>query len=201
MRSWPFAWCWDWFARSFSAPSMLTSIGRQRVTGSTDGKRQTNSIKLNKETKMKKTSVEELIKANEGYRGHGYHCSKGQLTIGYGRNIDKNSGLGIDKDEAALLLRHDIKRVIIELESCTCYLSLDKVRQAAMVDMCFQLGLGKFLGFRKTLAAMQAGDYRKASKEMLRGSKGGKSPWAIQTPERAARISKMVLTGEWPKDL
>ena len=53
------------------------------------------------------------------------------------------------------------------------------------------LGLRGLLGFKKTLAHVAAGEYKLAALEML------DSAWAEQTPARAKRMSRMMLTGEW----
>ena len=56
--------------------------------------------------------------------------------------------------------------------------------------MGYQLGLNRLLGFKRMLAALERGDYRAASDEML------DSKWAISdTPARARRLAQMMLRG------
>ena len=57
--------------------------------------------------------------------------------------------------------------------------------------MAFNLGVNGLLGFRKTLALIEAGDYTKASVEML------DSKWARQVKGRATRLSEQMRTGKW----
>jgi lysozyme len=71
-------------------------------------------------------------------------------------------------------------------------LSLDDVRQAVLVSMTFQLGAAGVAKFKRTLAAIRAGEYDKAGQYMA------ESLWAKQTPARASRAIKMMVTGEWP---
>jgi len=69
--------------------------------------------------------------------------------------------------------------------------SLDPVRQAYVVSMAFQMGVGGVLGFPHTLGCLAAGDWTGAHAGVLQ------SKWATQTPARAARCAAAFLTGEW----
>jgi lysozyme len=55
--------------------------------------------------------------------------------------------------------------------------------------MIFNLGLTKLLNFKKFLAAMEAGDYVTAGKEML------DSRWARQVGNRSDRLEQMIVNG------
>jgi hypothetical protein len=56
------------------------------------------------------------LKVHEGSRTHAYDCPAGYITIGVGRNIDPNGGLGLSEDEINYLLRNDIERCYRELD-------------------------------------------------------------------------------------
>jgi len=71
---------------------------------------------------------------------------------------------------------------------------LSPVRQAVLIDMCFNLGIRGLLGFKNTLASVAVGKYEQASRQML------ESKWATQVKTRAVRLAKMMATDEWPKD-
>lgn len=59
--------------------------------------------------------------------------------------------------------------------------------QDVLVEMAYQLGVRGLLGFKKTIALVEAREYKKASKEML------DSAWAIaQTPKRAKTLSAIM---------
>ena len=53
------------------------------------------------------------------------------------------------------------------------------------------MGVTGFLKFKSTLALIKEGRYTEAATAMLQ------SKWAKQTPKRAARLAKQMLTGEW----
>lgn len=134
------------------------------------------------------TRLRDMLIEHEGLRLKPYQCPAGKLTIGVGRNIEDN---GISRDEAMLLLDNDIARCRRELSSLPWFAGLGEVRQAVLIDMNFNLGLNRFMGFRKTLVAVAAGDYTLASKEMI------DSTWAKQVGARADRLARMMRTGEW----
>ena len=67
--------------------------------------------------------------------------------------------------------------------------SLTDDRQRAIINMVFNLGLTKLLHFKKFLAAMEAGDYETAGKEML------DSKWARQVGNRSDRLEQMIVNG------
>ncbi len=123
---------------------------------------------------------------------HAYPDHLGFLTIGVGRLIDKRKGGGITPEESAYLLNNDIdKRQAELLRRAPWMANLDPVRFGALLNMAFQLGVDGLLGFTNTLALIHAGDYPGAAAGMLN------SKWAGQTPARAERLSKQILTGVW----
>ncbi len=137
--------------------------------------------------------LREMIKRHEGVRRFVYRCSAGALTIGVGRNIDPNKGgIGLSDSEVDMILTNDIARVYMELESNLDFFhDLDEARQDVMIDMSFNLGLPRFLEFRKMLAAVELGDYERASAEML------DSRWADMVKGRAKTLSLIMKKGEY----
>lgn len=132
------------------------------------------------------------IRRDEGEVLHAYADSLGFTTIGVGRLIDKRKGGGITKEEAAYLLNNDIQSRLIALESrIPWFKRLDDARKGVLLNMSFQLGIGGLMGFKNTLAKIEAGDYEVAAANML------KSKWARQTPNRAKRLARQMETGEW----
>lgn len=130
------------------------------------------------------------IRAAEGLRLRPYRCTAGKLTIGYGRNLDD---LGISETEAESLLINDVDRVIGHLMLLPQYqmLGYDQARQAVLVDMVFNLGLTRFLGFKAMLAALELGDFDRAADEML------DSKWARQVGKRATNLAEVMRSGRW----
>lgn len=129
----------------------------------------------------------EMIKQHEGLRLKPYKCSAGKLTIGYGRNLEDR---GITQKEADILLINDIYLCYQELDYFSWFSDLDNVRQMALVDLCFNMGLPTLLTFRKALSAMAEGLYEKAAEEFL------DSKWARQVGKnRSGKIAEMIRTG------
>jgi lysozyme len=134
-------------------------------------------------------TLEEQLERDEGLRLRPYRDSVGKLTIGVGRNLDD---VGISHDEAMALLANDIKNAQGQIERELPWAEgLDPVRHAALVNMCFNLGIGRLGGFVNFLVALQAGDYKRASIEMLN------SLWARQVGPRAERLALQIETGFW----
>lgn len=154
------------------------------------------------------------LKRDEGFRPAPYVCTGGFWTIGYGRNLDR---VGIEPTEAAFLRLPKIKRyhgpepfekrplslyeaevllvADIQHAETQCRIAfhwfhgLSDVRKRVIVNMVFNLGLEKFKGFEKTIAAIMAGDWETAAAEML------DSLWHKQVKGRAERLASMMLNG------
>lgn len=135
---------------------------------------------------------------------------KGHPTIGIGRNLrarpltDAEKSLlrdnrpdlgdrdlfkdGITADEAWYLAGNDTKTTTAELDKrLPWWRKLSEVRQRAVVNMAFNMGVDGLLGFRKMLAAMQAGNFDRAAQEAIR------SDWSKQVKAtRANDIARMI---------
>ena len=131
------------------------------------------------------------LKRHEGVRTHAYQCTANMITIGVGRNIDENGGLGLSDDEIDYLLENDIRRCKQELISFPWFAEIDSVRQDALVNLCFNLGMTRLLGFKNALTAMSVGDYDKAADEFM------DSRWAKQVGLRADEVCEMIRTGRY----
>jgi lysozyme len=112
--------------------------------------------------------------------------AKGNLTIGVGRNLDT---MGISSQEALLLLDADESRVLGEAGTFNWFNALDQVRQDAFCDMLFNLGLSRFCGFKRLIAAFEKNDMQSAASEMLN------SKWAAQVKGRAVELADMLRSG------
>lgn len=131
------------------------------------------------------------LQIDEGCKLYGYTDSLGYLTIGYGRLIDRRKGGQISQDEALYLLQNDIARVEKQLTQYAWFSAQDSVRQAALANMCFNLGLEGLLHFPHFLGYMLSKDYPNAAKELV------DTPWHSQVGVRADRIIKLIQTGNW----
>ncbi|MDX8413914.1 MAG: hypothetical protein R8J85_07480 [Mariprofundales bacterium] len=131
--------------------------------------------------------LRKMLVAHEGLRLAPYRDSVGKLTIGVGRNLDD---VGISQAEAMLLLTDDIEGIVADLERQAWFARLDGVRQIALVDMAFNLGLPRLLGFKRMVAALETGAWEQAAAEML------DSRWARQVGSRADELAQMMREGD-----
>jgi lysozyme len=128
----------------------------------------------------------------EGAESCAYQDSLGFWTIGVGRLIDSRKGGGLSNDEINYLLDNDIKAKTREVLLALPWMPrLSDPRQAVLIGMAFQMGIGGLLKFKRTLGSIEDGQYGEAAVEML------DSAWAKQTPARAQRLAKQMETGEW----
>ena len=130
------------------------------------------------------------LKRDEGRMARMYEDSVGKLTIGYGHNLKDGPPLS----DAAMdqILLDDMADAENRCRRFPWFADLDDVRQAVIINMAFNLGLGGLAGFRKMIDALVAGRYDEAAEEML------DSRWSRQVLDRSRRLAAMMRTGEWP---
>ena len=132
------------------------------------------------------------LKRDEGVKLKPYKCTAGKLTTGVGRNLDD---VGITEEESDILLKHDLDRVLKELTHTFGWFASAPFKvQLGLGNMCFNLGLPRFRGFKKMLAALERGDYAEAANEAL------ESHWARQVGDRAMRIATLFRTCQSPNN-
>ena len=130
--------------------------------------------------------IADALKFEEGYRAHCYICSAGKHSVGFGRNIDADGGIGISEDEADYLLRNDIERTIAECKRWGWFDELNPSRQSVVVQLCFQLGWPRLSNFNRMLTALSKQDYETTAAELL------DSRFAEQVPARANRLADQM---------
>ena len=140
------------------------------------------------EAKLMDRIKEQLVR-HEGLRLKPYRCTVGKLTIGIGRNLDD---CGITQSEAYVMLINDIMKCEkqLQVKIPDIYNGLDEVRKSVLLNMCFNLGISGLLGFKNTLAFIQAGDWERAANNML------ESKWAKQVGRRAIELSELMRKGK-----
>jgi lysozyme len=122
------------------------------------------------------------IKKCEGFNrypdvGHDF-----MVSIGYGRKLDN----GISKEEACILFDNDFARCQNELASFSWYYDQPQNVQDALLNMCFNLGIQKLLGFRKMITALIDKDYTNAAIEVIN------SEWGARYNERAKDVALLI---------
>jgi lysozyme len=137
-------------------------------------------------------SLKSSLKKHEGLRLKPYRCTAGKLSIGYGRNLDD---VGITKEEAEILLDKDIAVCKREARRFGWFEELSSERQDVIVEMIFNLGMSRFLGFKKTIQAIMDKDFEEAAAQML------DSKWARQVGQRAITLSSKMLLDNKTKEI
>ena len=126
-------------------------------------------------------ALKDQLILHEGLELKPYQCTADKTTIGVGRNIQE---VGITEDEARYLLDNDILRVWGELDDTVhWWRDLSDARQRVLIDMVFNLGITRFLKFKKTIEAIKLGQYDIAADEML------DSAWSRQVGQRSKTLS------------
>lgn len=135
---------------------------------------------------MMKLELIEELKRDEGFRGKPYKDTVGKLTIGYGRNLDDNP---LTEQEAEILLINDLEKILYDACKLNYYSELTLSRQSVILNMIYNLGINRFMQFKKMNAAISVKNYELAAMEML------DSKWAKQVGDRAVRLSNIMRHG------
>ena len=134
---------------------------------------------------------------HEGMECFPYTDTVGKVTIGVGRNLTDR---GLTKEECRHLLANDIEISVGELKmNFHWFAKLDDTRQAALVDLHFNLGINRLKTFTKTLRLIEKcilGDdlWSKVAEELL------DSKWAGQVGQRAQPLARMLALGDNPSN-
>jgi lysozyme len=129
------------------------------------------------------------LRRDEGVRYAPYDDTMGIQTVGVGHNMK----CPLTDAQVDALLAADVDAVRKALDARLPWWSgLDDVRQRVLCNMAFNLGVAGLLGFKNTLAAVQAGRYADAAQGMAT------SAWARQVGARAARLVQAMRTGVMP---
>jgi lysozyme len=141
------------------------------------------------------SSVQQLIEQDEGRKLWPYQDSRGKMTWGVGHLM----ATGIAPDVEALVgqavdlqFQHDLDAVTQGLIRLPWFASVNPIRQAALIDMAFNLGLAGLNTFTTFLSCMESGQWAAAAAD-LRGTLV-----YSQLPVRYERLATMIQTGEWP---
>lgn len=131
--------------------------------------------------------IQQLIE-EEGLRLFPYTDTVGKLTIGIGRNL---TDVGISTNEAYMLLQNDIAKCQNQMDiEIPWWRGLDTVRQSAVTNLCFNMGIQNLLGFNNMLHDLASGNYDAAANDLLA------SRWAKQVQQsRRDRIIGQIRSG------
>ena len=126
------------------------------------------------------------LRRDEGDVPYAYQDSRGYWTIGVGFLIDRRLGAKLPTAVRDFWLNYLINEARAELDrELPWWITRPDDAQCAMLNMVYNLGIGRFMGFKKMISCLQMGDYEGAAKHAL------DSKWAEQVPSRAHRIAAM----------
>lgn len=159
--------------------------------------------------------LEKMLKHDEGYRNAVYWDTEGFPTVGIGhliirqktrdmvlinRELSKQVGRTVSDgkitdEEVTKLFERDMEVTRKTMRNYSrlweTYITLDPVRKNALENMVFQMGAAGVNGFPSMLRALKAKDWAGAKRHAL------DSRWARQTPNRAKRVSDVLLYGDY----
>jgi len=145
--------------------------------------------------------LQKQLTLEEGSKNKAYKDSKGIWTIGIGHNLEARP---ISDLAVKVIFEEDVDFVVKLLNKyLTWWTTLDTVRQNALIDLGFNLGVGpssedptgKLLLFTGTLEVLKDKNYEECAKHLE------STLWYKQVGSRAIRIVQMIRHGEWPNGL
>lgn len=134
------------------------------------------------------------LKRDEGVSLTAYQDTCSRWTIGYGHaGPEVCKGMTWTSARAETMLLADIAEAQRELDAhLPWWRSLNPTRADALTELVFNMGIENLVGFKNTLAALKAGDFKRAAAGILA------SRYAVQVGKRATRIAQMIASGERP---
>lgn len=141
-----------------------------------------------------------MVKRHEGLRLTAYRDTLDKWTIGYGHLLsdpvdiaraERGLFVAIAPESADYLFGDDVQRAVNGVKLLFANVPMNDARFAALVDMCFQLGVAGLKRFERMRRCIYTGDWKGAAREALN------SRWAIQTNRRALEIAAILETGKW----
>ncbi len=135
-----------------------------------------------------------LIQKHEGCTLVAKADAKGKWEIGWGHD-GAVEGQTCSQQEADDWIDEDQETATQGAIACAgkeTWSVLNEPRQAALIDMAYELGTRGLSEFTNTLALLRQSDYEATASEMLR------SDWAREVPLRAQEDAEIMRTGEWP---
>lgn len=139
-----------------------------------------------------------MAKESESFRSHKYRCPANKLTQGYGRNLEvyplsEDEKKELDADggvSEAVAEKWAIKELLEcedKLKANIIYTKQSDIRKAILLDMCFNIGYGGLMKFKKMWFALGNREFTQAGQEMKN------SAWYEQVGLRAKRNVAMMI--------
>jgi len=145
------------------------------------------------------------VKLAEGFRASPYEDTRGLWSVGIGTCLETNpltaeqwrwllsrGELSVTISEAGAEYLMGAALETVERACATSFrfwTALNDARQNVIIEMGYNLGMSRLLGFHEMLDALAAADYVDAAHQML------DSLWAHQVASRAERLAQQMRTG------
>lgn len=144
------------------------------------------------------TTIKELMKGRltrtEGRKNKLYDDAtgrepevKGKITGGIGWNFTDR---GIPDQVIELLFELAYAEAVKGANKIPVYAKLNLARKSVIIDMVFNMGFQKVLGFRNMLMRLNMGQYPEAADEMIN------SEWFHDVGNRAIELAEIMKSGE-----
>jgi GH24 family phage-related lysozyme (muramidase) len=196
-------------------PSEAEIAAIKGYAGFTSNEKELAMSFANKKTTLNNTEFSNTlvtrIKENEGigkqglnipyqleYTVNGKTVKEDFYTVGHGHKLPANAEIREYSDqEIQKFFEEDMKEANNSVKKLIKIENVDTEAYEILMEMAFQMG-GKGLSkFKKTIKAINKGDYKEASKHMLYnynddGTIKGKTLWHQQTGKRAKRLSDLM---------
>jgi lysozyme len=133
--------------------------------------------------------VEADLRRHEGVRSKPYKDTEGILSIGVGHNLEAE---GLCPAAIQAQLSYDIEtKALNPLERFLPWWKDQPIQvQRALINLCFNLGIGSLTKFQQTLSSIKKGDYRKAAAQLLQ------SKYAQQVKGRAIEVASWISSAQ-----
>lgn len=155
-------------------------------------------------------TIFEMLKFDEGVKLEIYLDTEKYYTVGIGhllvkssdrvaaikqldKELGRSTGGKITLAEAEKLFQLDVAEATRGIKSNTVlapvWAVLDEIRQMALINFVFQLGVAGAAGFTNSMKLLQAKQWDAAAVNLAQ------SKWYNQTPNRAKRVISVFKTG------
>ena len=136
-------------------------------------------------------NLKKRIKQSEGFSNKPYKDQLGFLTIGYGHLILPNEThlllKKIYKKQLEKIFNQDFNKALSGFNDCLKTFTSNKKESELLIEMVFQLGIKKTLGFKRLLKNLSKGNKHLVCFEMM------DSLWYKQTPKRVRGLVNIFL--------
>lgn len=122
--------------------------------------------------------------------------SGGNVTAGVGRNLSTRA---FSNDEIDLMLHNDVAAVVAELSPLAWWSGADDVRQWAIVNMAFNLGVPQLLHFPSMIHFFSLKDFQSAATAALDSDWAREEHYDPANPlaSRPGRVAEQIRSGAW----